>query len=105
MVGSHAHEYWKLLKAPCGTPARRMRDVLRECAPLVHARIGPLQGTDEAKAWTTLLEDPPYNRDDARLMVDRCGDICARAWSQVRAHARDSIREWLRAALPRGAKK
>eukprot|EP00959_Pyramimonas_sp_CCMP1952_P376511 7886385-Pyramimonas_sp.AAC.1 len=67
--------------------------------------LAPLQDADEATAWTTLLEDLPYNRDDARLMVDRCGGICARARSQVHARARKSIREWLRAALPRGAKK
>eukprot|EP00959_Pyramimonas_sp_CCMP1952_P294037 6150025-Pyramimonas_sp.AAC.1 len=65
----------------------------------------PLQDTDEATAWATLLGDPPCNRDDARLMVDRCGDICARAWSQVHAHTRKSIREWWRAVVPRRAKK
>eukprot|EP00959_Pyramimonas_sp_CCMP1952_P101055 2113821-Pyramimonas_sp.AAC.1 len=78
-----------------------MRDVLCDCAPLVHAHIGPLKDLDEAAAWAALLGDPPYNRDDARLMVDRCGDVCARAWSQVHERTRESIREWLRVALPR----
>eukprot|EP00959_Pyramimonas_sp_CCMP1952_P229504 4798471-Pyramimonas_sp.AAC.1 len=71
---------------------------------MVGSHIGPLKDLEEAKAWGTLLGDPPYNREDARLMVDRGADITARAWAQVYEHTRKSIRAWLQQALPRGGK-
>eukprot|EP00959_Pyramimonas_sp_CCMP1952_P104471 2183600-Pyramimonas_sp.AAC.1 len=70
---------------------------------MVGSHIGPLKDLNEAKAWEA-LGGPPYNREDARLVVDRGADITARARAQVYEHTRKSIRTWLQQALPRGGK-